>query len=159
MTTGSGGRNQEVLDEAGSWATNTRHFSALMAVDEDRDEFIQFNEKYNALTGNNADFDSAVIYDVCRLLVECILETGSTDSSDIAKVIVPKSKDYYGLTGWMSLDENGDRQPQTFDIWGFYEQPKTGEFLYTKFGEYDGRKVLWDDHALINLAGIIRPGS
>lgn len=160
MTTGSGGRSQAMLDNAGDWATQTRHFSALMAADYDSSEFIEFDERYYELTEYRADFYSTALYDTCRLLVECILETGSTEASDIAEVLIPMSQDYYGLTGRMSLNENGDRQPQMFDIWGFYEDPVTEEYLFMKFGEYDVQKVevLWDDDALVDLAGIIRPG-
>jgi hypothetical protein len=92
-------------------------------------------------------------------MAKCILETGSTDAADIAETIIPTSHLTYGLTGWMTLDENGDRMPQIFDIWGFYEDPKTGEYLFRKWGTYDGRtlEVTWDDQALAEYAGLTRP--
>jgi len=67
----------------------------------------------------------------------------------------------HGISGWMALDENGDRMPQMFDIWGFYENPEVPEeYLFRKFGSYDGRiiEVNWDDAALEYYAGITRPG-
>ena len=161
MTTEGGGRSESMLLEAGEYATKTHHFSPMMAVDDDSIEFIEFDEKYHELTGYRADFYTAAQYDACRLLVECILETGSTEASDIAEVLIPISQDYYGLTGCMALDENGDRLPQMFDIWGFYEDPETGKYLYRVFGNYNGQKneVDWYDDALKTFAGISRPGA
>ena len=61
----------------------------------------------------------------------------------------------------MALDNNGDRLPAMYDIWGFYEDPDTGEFSYMKFGSYNGQSgmLIWDDEALLNYAGITRPES
>ena len=71
------------------------------------------------------------------------------------------SQEYYGLSGWMGLDENGDRLPNIYDIWGFYEDPDTGEYSFMKFGSYNGQSgtLRWDDDALANYAGITRPAS
>jgi len=162
MTTESGGRSQQTLDEVGEWATQTRHFSALMRSDETNPRYIAFEEKYDELIGYGPSFYAAAQYDACRLLVECILQTDSTDATDIAEVLIPMSQEYYGLSGWMALDENGDRQPAMYDIWGYYEDPDTaGEYLFMKFGSYDGQSgtLSWDDDALENYAGIIRPGA
>jgi branched-chain amino acid transport system substrate-binding protein len=160
MTTDDGGRSQEILNEAGEWATKTRHFSPMNAV-VDSIEFREFDEIYYDLTGSHANYYTTVLYDACRLLVECIIETGSTDSSEIAEVLIPMSQDYTGFSGIMTLDENGDRLPQVLDIWGFYRNTVTGDNLFMKFGEYDGQlnEVYWDDISLESYAGILRPGA
>jgi branched-chain amino acid transport system substrate-binding protein len=160
MTTEGGGRSQAMLDEAGQWATKTRHFSPFMRVAEGNPEFIEFNQSYYDLTGITAGFYTAAQYDACWLMAKCILETCSTDASDIARVLIPVSQKYYGITGWLALDENGDRVPQMYDIWGYYEDPDTHEYKFREFGLYMSRinKVWWDDEALLQYAGIIRPG-
>jgi len=94
------------------------------------------------------------------LLVNCIIEIDGTEPSDIAEVIIPFSQDYEGIGGWMSLDENGDRQPQLYNIVGFYKDPDSGEYLSGHFGLFDGHlgEVQWEDDALEDLAGIKRAG-
>jgi len=162
MTAEGGGRSQMMLDEAGEWATQTRHFSPFMAVDETNPRYIEIEEKYVELIGYSPGFYVTAQYDACRLLVESILQTDSIDALDIAEVLIPMSQEYYGLSGWMALDETGDRLPAKYDIWGFYEDPDTaGEYLYMKFGSYDGQTgaLTWDDDALANYAGITRPGA
>jgi len=159
MTVDSAEHDQYMLDMAGEWATKTRHFSATMATSSI--EFIEFDERYYEVTGHRASFNTAALYDASRFLVETILAIKTIEPSEIVDVLIPMSQDYHGLTGWMSLDENGDRQPQMYDIWGFYEHPISGEYLFMNFGAYDGQKgeVDWDDEALENFAGITRPGA
>jgi len=161
MTTENGGRSQLMLDEAGEWATQTRHFSSFMGVDEGSFLFQEFDDMYYDLTGYRTGFYTATQYDAAWLLVETMLKTASIDTSVIAESLIPTSYMLHGISGWMALDENGDRMPQMFDIWGFYENPEVPEeYLFRKFGSYDGRiiEVNWDDAALEYYAGIIRPG-
>ena len=101
-------------------------------------------------------FHTAALYDSIWLMVKSILETGSVNGSDIRRVLIPISHKHYGLSGWCSLDENGDRLPQIFNIWGLYKDPETGKFGSMKFGEYDGRinKATWDYYALKRYVNI-----
>lgn len=73
-------------------------------------------------------------YDACWLLVETIIEKGSTDAGVIADNLITISDSIYGLTGCLALDENGDRLPQLYDISGFYKDPVTYEYLEGTFG-------------------------
>lgn len=159
MSTESGGRSQSMLNEAGEWAIKTRHFSPVMGVDEGSIEYEIFESRYYDETQQMPSFYIAADYDACWLLVQCILETGSIDVNDILKSILPISRNCKGITGLLGLDHNGDRYPQFFDIWGFYEDPDTGEHLFRKWGQYNGRleKATWDDEILAQYAKIIRP--
>ncbi len=138
---------------------NTRDFSSFMGVDEGSYLFKEFDELYYELTSYRTGFYTATQYDACWLMVKSILETGSTEADDIAAVLIPMSEVMHGLTGWMALDENGDRRPQVFDIWGLYEDPDTGEYLFQKWGEYDGNiiKVTWWDDIIEYYHGSPRP--
>jgi len=159
MTTENGGRSEQMLDEAGEWATQTRHFSSTMAVDEASFLYQEFEDLYYDLTGFMPDFYAATQYDAAWLLVETILKTASTDPGVIAEFLIPTSYMMHGVSGWMALDENGDRIPQTFDIWGLYEDPITHEYTFGKFGKYDAPaiEVYWYD-AFLEYTGITRPG-
>ena len=160
MTTESGGRNQQMLDEAGELAAKTRHFSPLLTFDETSTRYQDFAEKYYELTGEMPGYYTAVRYDACWLLAETIIVTQSTDAGVIAENLIPISETYIGVSGCLALDENGDRIPKTFDIWGFYEDPENaGEYTFGKFGSYDAPtiEVYWDDDFL-EYTGITRPG-
>ena len=160
MTPEESGRDQAMLDWAGEWATQTRHFSPSMMVDRGSFLFHEFEELYYDLTGSYVGFYTATQYDAAWLLVETILQTASTDAGVIADSLIPVSHRMHGISGWMSLDENGDRMPQLYEIWGFYEDPITHEYLTRKFGIYNARvgEVFWDDAAIEYYAGITRPG-
>lgn len=159
MSTESGGRSQLMLDEAGEWATVTHHFSSFMGVDEASFLFQEFDELYYELTSYRTGFYTATQYDACWLMAKSVLNTGSTEATAMANVIVPISYRHHGLTGWAALDENGDRMPQIFDIWGLYEDPDTGEYLFQKWGEYDGRTIVvsWYDDVIEKDHGSPRP--
>jgi len=158
MTTESGGRSQTMLNEAGEWAVKTRHFSPFMTT-VDNAEFLEFDRKYSELTGYHTNFYVAAQYDACWLLVKAILETGSTNAKDISEVLIPLSHKCQGLTGLLSLDENGDRLPYFFDIWGFYEDTRTGEYKFGIFGSYNSLKneVHWDHQSLLKHCNLIPP--
>jgi len=150
----------QFYDEAGEWNPQTRYFSPTPTVDWYNDEYQEFNQKYEDIYGDSGGFHSTLLYDACMLLVNCIIEIDGTEPSDIAEVIIPFSQDYEGIGGWMSLDENGDRQPQLYNIVGFYQDPDSGEYLSGHFGLFDGHRgdVQWDDEALESFTEITQPG-
>ena len=159
MTSEEGPRSSRMLDEAGEWATQTRHFNPIPTVDKTSILYQEFEAKYYALTEEMPGYYTAFQYDACWLLAEIIIETGSTDAGVIAENLIPISDSIYGLSGCLALDENGDRLPQLYDIMGFYEDPATDQYKEGTFGSYDGRiiEVNWDD-AFLEYTGITRPG-
>ncbi|GAG29975.1 unnamed protein product, partial [marine sediment metagenome] len=155
--TESNGRSERMIDETGELCLQTRHFSSLMGVDEGSHLWKDFEEIYYAKTLYMPSFYTASQYDAAWLLVETILKTASTDASVIAEALIPTSHMMHGISGWMALDENGDRAAQIFDIWGFYERTP-GDIWFQKWGTYDGRsiEVIWYDGKII-AAGIDAP--
>ncbi|MBN2336658.1 hypothetical protein JXL21_13960 [Candidatus Bathyarchaeota archaeon] len=82
-----------------------------------------------------------------------ILETGSTAAEPVNDVILPVARNFYGSSGWVDLDENGDRKPGIFDIWGYTEDS------FQSWGQYNGIeiRVNWYDDLLAE-AEVTRPG-
>ena len=172
MDTEAGGRSIRMLNEAEGLAVQTRHFSSLMGVDETNPDYLAFNEEYLELTEETPSFYMATRYDACYLMTKSILETGSIEAEDIANVLIPMSWKMYGLTGWMSLNEEGDRIGQVFDIWGFLddagneetaynrEKSGTGDLWYQRWGRYTAADIVmnWDDEAIAR-GGLVRPGA
>lgn len=157
MGTESGGRSELMLNEAGDLAVQTRHFSSLMGADEASFKFMSLDERYMEETERRASFYTGTMYDSNWMIFKGILETGQEGAESIADVFIDLSYEYHGTTGWVSLDANGDRQAQKFDIWGFYTDAD-GLNTFQKWGVYDGQAidVTWDD-AAVARAGLVRP--
>jgi len=139
-------------------ATKTRHFTHIMRCEESFFLNQEFAEKFSEGTGYAPPLFAMIQYDACWLLAETIIKTGSTDAGVISTSLIPISHKMHGLSGWLALDENGDRIPQIYDISGFYED-EPGEYKVGTFGSYDGNtgEVDWDD-AFLEETGITRPG-
>jgi branched-chain amino acid transport system substrate-binding protein len=160
MSTESAGRSELMLNEAGDLAVQTRHFSSLMGADEASFKFVSLDTRYMEETQRRASFYTGTMYDSNWMILKGILETGQQGAAQIAEMFIDSSYEHHGTTGWVSLDENGDRQAQMFDIWGFLVDPDTGENTFQKWGRYDGQAVdvLWDDVAVAR-GGITRPAA
>jgi ABC-type branched-subunit amino acid transport system substrate-binding protein len=172
MSTESSGRSVRMLNEVEDLAIQTRHFSSLMGVDETNPEYIAFEAEYLERTEETPSFYTATRYDACWLMTKSILETGSIEAENIANVLIPMSWKMYGLSGWMSLNEEGDRIGQVFDIWGFLndagnpdtadmrEATGTGDLWFQRWGRYTAADIVmeWDDEAIAR-GGLVRPGA
>lgn len=75
------------------------------------------------LTNMYLDFYSGCQYDASWILMQSVLQTGSTEAHDIISILPDVSNHYFGVTGWCKLDENGDRAPPNYDIWGYIRNP------------------------------------
>jgi len=156
MTTERGTDSMLDDEQFGALAVQTRHFSPFMTVDETSIPYQEFVDKYYALTDEMPHYYITVQYDACWLLAETIIATGSADAGVIADNLIPISGSFYGLSGCLALDENGDRIPELYDISGFYEDT---EYKVGIFGSYDSSttEVNWDD-IFLEETGITRPG-
>lgn len=113
--------------------------------------------RYLALTSQNAGFYTGADYDAIWINILSMLQVQSTEANDVVEIFPDVAKGFWGATGWVDLDENGDRKPGIFDIWGYYE--RDGEAGFQKYGEYNGISitVTWYDD-LITEQDVTRPG-
>lgn len=153
MGTEDSGRSQRMRDDGGGMQIDLRGFSSLMTPAKSW-KWIELEEKYFDLVEQTASFYTATGYDAGWLLSLSILEAGSVDADDVAPLWPAVGRNFFGASGWVDLDENGDRKPGIFDIWGF-----TDDGGFTNWGQYNGIEisVTWDDVKL-QAAGINRPG-
>ncbi len=153
----STGRQQRMLDDAGESCVELRHFSSLMTPAKSW-KWESLESRYTALTNTPCGFYTGCDYDAAWVQILSILNTGSIKADDSAEVFIDVSRNYWGATGWVDLDENGDRKPGVFDIWGYYE--KDGEIGFQSWGQYNGvtLEVIWDD-ALLAANGLVRPST
>lgn len=146
------GRSQMLLDDAGGLQVKLRLFSPTMTPSESW-KWKSLEDRFKAQTELQADFYIAADYDAIWLIALSMLETGSTEASNIDKVFLDIARNYWGASGWTDLDENGDRKPGgIFEIYGFTDDG------FQIWGQCDGieMKVNWYDN-LLSDANITRP--
>ncbi len=146
------GRNQRMLDDAGGLQVDLRMFSSLMTPAKTW-KWESLGERYFALVGQQATFYTATKYDSAWLIALSVIEAGSIDANDVAPLWPGISNNFFGASGWVDLDENGDRKPGIFDIWGYTDDG------FTIYGQYNGIEIAvnWYDDVL-DEQGIVRPG-
>lgn len=151
--TETSGRNQRVLDDGEGTQVQLRVFSSLMTP-ANTWKWTSFQERFNVLTSRVAGFYDAAGYDGMWIQSLSILEAGSEEASSVTKVFPTVSSNFWGTSGWVDLDENGDRKAQIFDIWGYTEDG------FQSWGTYNGRdiEVTWYDDLLTEV-GLIRPST
>jgi branched-chain amino acid transport system substrate-binding protein len=155
MGTEDHGRNQRYIDDANGMHEQLRHFSSLMTPAKSW-KWLDLDERYFDLVAQPASFYTAAGVDAKWCIALSILEAGSMDANDVAPLWPTVPRNFWGASGWVDLDENGDRKPGIFDIWGFSDLYDEG---FTSWGQYNGIEisVTWDDAKLAEN-GIVRPG-
>ena len=155
MGTESSGRSQRMMDDAGGLQNAVGGFSSLMTPAKSW-KWISLDERFFDLVAQPASFYTATDYDAAYALALSVIEAGSVDANDVAPLWPTVPNNYFGASGWVQLDENGDRAAGVFDIWGFSTESDVG---FTSYGQYSGidLSVTWDDVALA-ANGFTRPG-
>jgi hypothetical protein len=157
--TETSGRNEKVLDDSGNTQDDLRVFSSLMTPAA-ISKTINLENRFNPLTGRVLGFYQSSLYDGIWITAASILEVGGYQSdyiADLAIVYQNVANNWFGTSGWCSLDENGDRLPQIFDIWGYSTTDSRG---FQSWGQYNGRDIIvtWNDE-LLAAEGLTRPAA
>jgi branched-chain amino acid transport system substrate-binding protein len=72
-----------------------------------------------------------VIYDILWVLVKAILFVEKYDPAAVANILPQVAATYFGASGWIKLDENGDRVPESYDILAINEE-SPGEYKWER---------------------------
>ena len=95
---------------AGLAATGTaKNMGAIVRCFDTRPEVQEFVAKLKAKTGQVPDTMAALGYDAARILFDAIKRSPSLGKDDLAKAI-GETKDFPGVTGIITLDENRNAQ-------------------------------------------------
>jgi branched-chain amino acid transport system substrate-binding protein len=152
----SSGRSQRMLDDSGGLCVQLRVFSSYMAPAVSSWKWQSLEDRYYDMLELNAGFYTGADYDAAHCLAIAMIACASDAANDVVEVFGDTARNFYGSTGWVDLDENGDRKPTVFDIWGYYE--RDGETGFQVYGMYDGTiiEVNWWDEVLAEQ-GLVRP--
>lgn len=117
----------EVLKLGGNPSTN--YWPASNPLQQ---EFVQ---RYRDLYGENPDAYSLNAYDAVWLIALSVMLAGRYDGEAIAKALPLVAQRYYGVTGSVILDENGDR---AYGDYGIFKVERTPQGLdWVLVGIYD----------------------
>ncbi len=97
-------------------------------------KFRELNTTYYPLSGQVLSYYSACTYDIAWVLLEGVLETQGQVAEDIIPFMDPITDKSYGTSGWLKLNEDGDRFPPDYEIWGYGAVGDRTDFvLYGKY--------------------------
>jgi len=144
---------QQMIDDAPVHADHIKIFSTLVAPDYSA-EFYSLYDRYYDITSQPLGYYQAADYDIAWVIAKAVLESQSTDAYDVIAYLPTICGETHGVTGWCTLDENGDRHSSNYDIWGVGYSDDVCQNV--KYGYYDCEtgEVIWDTDAL----GFTPPG-
>jgi branched-chain amino acid transport system substrate-binding protein len=103
---GGDGWDAPELWQLGGDALNGAYISTHYSIDDPSPAIQKFVEAYQQRYGNLLpDSHAALAYDAARLLADAIVRAGTTESSKLRDALA-QTKDFHGVTGVISIDEN-----------------------------------------------------
>jgi ABC-type branched-subunit amino acid transport system substrate-binding protein len=136
--------NRQIREDSGEYAAQVIFYSPKQTVYSNDPDYNIINRLYREKFFEDMDFYKANVYDCCWLMAYCVIDTNTTDGATIQSSILEVASNHTGITGDLSLDENGDRVYAPYSIWGYFEID--GEYVSRECGFYDSQdgKIIWD---------------
>ena len=122
---------QSVIETLPSEAEHLKLFSVESRISDAK----EVEDRFVSMMGMPFTLYTANLYDICWIYALSVFSTDSTDAATIQRVLPEIAAGYNGITGNCELDENGDRAPHVFDIWGVGEMG--GTLQSVKYASYD----------------------
>jgi ABC-type branched-subunit amino acid transport system substrate-binding protein/PKD repeat protein len=130
---------QTVIDTLPSEAEHLKLFSVESRISDAKD----VEDRFVSMMGMPFTLYTANLYDICWIYALSVFSTDSTDAATIKRVLPEIAAGYNGLTGICELDENGDRAPHVFDIWGVGEEGGTLQSVKDAFYDHSAKETTW----------------
>lgn len=116
-------RSQVIASDAPLEANHLRLFSPL-AREPDSTKYLDLRARFVEATGSEFSIYQVYLYDAALILAKTIIEIGSDNATDVTYALTGVCENTYGASGWLRLNEYGDRAPPPYDIW-YYAQEAT----------------------------------
>lgn len=99
---------------------------------------ISFYTKFaTTYPGTGCDVYCLGAYDDVWLAALATLQVGSYNGTRIRSALLTVASNYYGVTGWLGLDPNGDRNPASYEIWKVVVPSSSTAATWVFAGRYD----------------------
>ncbi|MGC8679137.1 MAG: hypothetical protein ACP5TH_05005, partial [Fervidicoccaceae archaeon] len=98
-----------------------------------QDSFIA---RYSNLTGNRPSGATFALYDGIWAISLTVVQTGTTSGKVLTQAFPLFAQHYFGLSGWLKFDQNGDRQ---YGAYSYVELQKdsSGNVVWATVGNFD----------------------
>ena len=118
-------------------------YSPVYSV-QDNEKWRKLQSRYFELTGEMPSTDIGYDYDAAWVFALTLMEAGTSDRASFADKIYGVASSFEGATGFVYLDDFGDRMNASYDIWVYVNQ--NGETISKIIGFYDGEsdKITWN---------------
>jgi len=138
---------QQAIDDAPTQASHLKIYSTYAAPAES-ELFNTIYDRYFALVNQPFGYYSACTYDVGWILTKTILESQSTDATELIPLQTPSAYVQWGASGWNRLNADGDRYASNYQIWGYGDLGSGVQNVV--YGMYDSTlgSVTWNTEAL-----------
>jgi branched-chain amino acid transport system substrate-binding protein len=117
-------RSQNILHEAPLEASHVKLFSPLLPEPATR-EYEDLGTRFKEATGSDFGIYYAYLYDTAGAIAKTILDTGTDNATKVTAAFPEVCINSYGASGWLRLNEFGDRSPPTLNIWCYNSEPST----------------------------------
>jgi len=97
--------------------------------------------------------NTANLYDICWIYALSVFSTNSVDAETIKQVLPDIAAGYNGITGNCELDENGDRVPSKFNVWGVGEIDGNIQLVNYASYDYSTKETVWDTSLITPVRG------
>jgi len=85
--------------------------------------------------GREPDSYSYSVYDIVWAYAYSLMAVGKYDPEAVKAVLPEVARELWGATGWVDLDENGDRSPTDYDLWTIQEA-EAGVYKWVRVGKW-----------------------
>lgn len=126
----------QIIDDAGQPASMVKLYSPMQAPVPSNPWYQEINTEYKTKYFVDMSSRDAMVYDCCWLMAHCVIDVNSTDGQKILDSIIEVSRNHGGITGDLSLDENGDRANYSYAIYRYIETD--GVYGSERCGFYQG---------------------
>ena len=104
------------ISNAGSLASQV-HLFGLVWTPTISAKYNAFEQEYFAAEHQNASAFTAALYDGVWLAALSVLAAGKYSGASVSAALPKVANNYFGVTGWMQLDGNGNRATSNYNIY------------------------------------------
>ncbi len=122
-----------LAEELSAISLRTRHYSPLTATTKSS-KWKTFVNKFSNRTGLEIRHYESESYDSVWVAALAVIQAGSYDSEAVKEILPDICDKYFGASGWLKLDENGDKAVGDYDI--FAVTSESGVAAWRKVGIY-----------------------
>jgi len=126
----------QLLDPAvGDFCVATKFTNTIFAPTKS-DKYQKVHDKLVSRLGHEPDPYAYVAYDILWALTYSLLTVNKYDSEAVRAVLPTVTESLFGASGWIVLDENGDRKFGDYDLWRIVEVEAGAKYEWKLVGTW-----------------------